>query len=149
MPAMKRSLIALLAVLLASWAALSHPAAAADWKLCSENEFLSLYFDAARPDDGPEEARKVWVKYLPKGKKGKEFWVHIRSLDKIPSAQLQGYAYSVVLYEINCPDRVYRLISGIDYNAENRMLAEMTLSRWKPVFPDSLIETLEQAVCPR
>jgi hypothetical protein len=146
---MKQALIVAFAVLLALGAALPDPAGAADWKLCTENEYLSLYFDAASPSRGPGELVKVWVKYVPKGKKGREFWGQVRSLEKIPVKKYQRYAYSVVLYEINCPDNVYRLISGIDYDLENRMLAEIPLSHWKPVFPDSLTETLYQVVCPQ
>jgi hypothetical protein len=120
----------------------------ADWKLFSENEFLSLYFDSTRLSRAENDTVKVWVRYIPKGKKGREFWAHIRSLDKVPLKQFQHYGSSVVLYELNCLDKVYRLISGIDYDRENRMLAEMAISSWKPIYPDSLIETLLPAVCP-
>ena len=137
-----------IAGLLAAFLVLQGPVFGTDWTLCSENEFLFLYFKASGITRSEEGLIKVWVKYVPKGQKGREFWAHIRNLEKIPMKQFQGYAYSVVLYELNCQDKVYRLISGIDYNRENRMLAEMPLSKWKPVYPDSLIETLQQAVCP-
>lgn len=138
-----------LSVLLAGWTfiTIAGPVLGADWKLCSENEFLSLYFDATRLTRAEDTTVKVWVRYVPKGKKGREFWAHIRNLDKVPMKQFQNYASSVVMYELNCNDKVYRLISGIDYDREKRMLAEMTLSHWKPIYPDSLIETLHQAVC--
>jgi hypothetical protein len=119
----------------------------ADWKLCSENEYLTLYFDAdglTRMDPGRV---KVWTKYIPKGKKGKDFWAHIRNFDKIPIKQYQHYAYSVVLYEISCPEKTYQLISGIDFDQEKKMLSELQPSKPKPVFPESLTETLYQAVC--
>ena len=146
---MKKPLLAFLFVILGGWFVFpgSGPAAGVDWKLCSENEFLSLYFDSARLNREGDELVQVWVKYVPKGKKGREFWAHVRNLEKIPLKQFQHYAYSLVLYELSCHDQVYRLISGIDYDRGKRMLAEMPLSNWKPVFPDSLIETLHQAVC--
>jgi hypothetical protein len=121
----------------------------ADWKLCSENEYLNLYFDVeglTRLDSGRV---KVWTKYVPKGKKGKDFWAHIRNFDKIPIKQYQHYAYSVVLYEFNCPEKTYQLISGIDFDQERKMLSELQPSKSKPVFPESLTETLYQAVCPK
>ena len=69
--------------------------------------FLTLYFDVdslTRMDSGRV---KVWTKYVPKGKKGKDFWAHIRNFDKIPIKQYQHYAYSVVLYEFSCPEKTY------------------------------------------
>jgi hypothetical protein len=92
---------------------------------------------------------KVWTKYVPKGKKGKDFWAHVRNFDKIPIKQYQHYAYSVVLYEFNCQEKTYQLISGIDFDREKRMLSELQPSKSKPIFPESLPETLYQAVCPR
>jgi hypothetical protein len=146
---MKKTWLAALSCLLAGgmFFTLADPAPGADWKICSENEFLSLYFDSTRVTRTEDTTVKVWVRYVPKGKKGREFWAQIRNLDKIPLKQFQHYASSVVLYELHCNDKVYRLISGIDYDREKRMLAEMTLSPWKPIYPDSLIETLHQAVC--
>jgi hypothetical protein len=121
----------------------------ADWKLCSENEFLTLYFDGDNVTRlGPDRV-KVWTKYVPKGKKGKDFWAHIRNFDKIPIKQYQHYAYSVVLYEFSCPEKTYQLLSGIDFDREKRMLSELQPSKFKPIFPESLPETLFQAVCPK
>ena len=144
---MKKSWLVLFAIVWTGLLMVAGPVRGADWKLCSENEFLSLYFDATRLTRQENDAVKVWVKYVPKGKKGREFWAHIRNLDKIPMKRFQHYGSSVVLYELNCNDKVYRLISGIDYDRENRMLAEMTLSSWKPIYPDSLMETLLPALC--
>jgi hypothetical protein len=125
----------------------SAPVFGADWKLCSENEFLSLYFDAARLTRADNDTVKVWVRYIPKGKKGREFWAQIRQLDQVPLKQFRHYGSSVILYELHCYDKVYRLISGIDYDRDNRMVAEMPLSSWKPVYPDSLIESLLPVLC--
>ncbi len=122
---------------------------AADWKLCSENEFLTLYFDVDGLTRMDSDRVKVWTKYVPKGKKGKDFWAHIRAFDKIPIKQFQHYAYSVVLYEFSCPEKTYQLVSGIDFDQEKKMLSELQPSKSKPIFPESLPETLYQAVCPR
>jgi hypothetical protein len=144
---MKKSRLPVFYFLWAGWLLVSVPAWGSDWKLGAENEFLSLYFDAARLSRGENDTVKVWVRYVPKGKKGREFWAHIRNLDKVPLKQFQHYGSSVVLYELHCNDKVYRLVSGIDYDREKRMLAEMSLSSWKPIYPDSLIETLLPALC--
>jgi len=121
----------------------------ADWKLCSENEFLTFYFDGDNVTRLGSDRVKVWTKYVPKGKKGKDFWAHIRNFDKIPIKQYQHYAYSVVLYEFSCLEKTYQLISGIDFDQQKRMLSELQPSKSKPIFPESLPETLYQAVCPR
>jgi Surface-adhesin protein E len=121
---------------------------AADWKLCSENEFLTLYFDLASLNRKDSDRVKVWTKYVPKGKKGKDFWAHVRNFDKIPIKQFKHYAYSVVLYEFCCPEKTYQLISGLDFDQEKKMLSELQPSKSKPIFPESLTETLYQAVCP-
>ncbi len=120
----------------------------ADWKLCSENEFLTLYFDVNSLNRRDADRIKVWTKYVPKGKKGKDFWAHIRTFDKIPIKQFQHYAYSVVLYEFSCPGKTYQLISGLDFDQEKKMLSELQPSKSKPIFPESLPETLYQIVCP-
>jgi hypothetical protein len=145
--AMKKSRLPVGYFLWAGLLLVSVPAWGTEWKLCAENEFLSLYFDAARLSRGENDTVKVWVRYVPKGKKGREFWAHIRNLDQVPLKQFQHYGSSVVLYELHCSDQVYRLVSGIDYDRENRMVAEMGLSSWKPIYPDSLIETLLPALC--
>ena len=46
---------------------------AADWKLCSENEFLTLYFDVDSLTRMDSDRVKVWTKYVPKGEKRKGF----------------------------------------------------------------------------
>ena len=52
---------------------------AADWKLCSENEFLTLYFDTDSLIRMASDRVKVWTKYVPKGIKGRIFG-HISAL---------------------------------------------------------------------
>ncbi len=123
------------------------PVSGADWKFCTENAFLKVYYDGESLARFPEDFVKIWVKYGAKGKKGIDFWIHLRKLDKLPTEGYKHFAYHVALYEISCQGKEYQRISGIDYDREKRMLNSFPPSPWEPIFPESMLEALYKSAC--
>jgi hypothetical protein len=123
------------------------PAPGADWKFCTENAFLKVYYDAGSITWPASEVVRIWVKYTAKGKKGTDFWIHLRKLDKLPIGGYKHFSYHVALYEIDCAETMYQRISGIDYDQEKRMLNYFPPSNWEPIFPESMLEALYKSVC--
>jgi hypothetical protein len=51
------------------------------------------------------------------------------------------------LYEINCPRKMYRMITGMEYDKDGTLMDSVISSKWDTVKPDSIIEKLYHAVC--
>jgi hypothetical protein len=120
---------------------------AADWKLCTENPFLKAYYDAGSITRPSGDLVRIWVKYTAKGKRGTEFWIHLRKLDKLPTEGYRHFSYHVALYEIDCGEKMYQRISGIDFDQEKRMLNYFPPSNWEPIFPESMLEAFYKTTC--
>jgi Surface-adhesin protein E len=119
----------------------------ADWKLCTENPFLKAYYDTGSVTRPSGDLVRIWVKYLSKGKKGTDFWIHLRKLDKLPTEGYKHFSYHVALYEIDCREKTYQRISGIDFDQEKRMLNYFPPSNWEPIFPESMLEAFYKTTC--
>jgi hypothetical protein len=52
------------------------------------------------------------------------------------------------LYEIQCSNKMYRIITGMEYDKEGTLIDGILSSKWDRIKPDSIIEKLYTAVCP-
>ncbi len=52
------------------------------------------------------------------------------------------------LYEIRCQEKMYRIITGMEYDKEETLIDGILSSKWDRITPDSVVEKLHKAVCP-
>ena len=52
------------------------------------------------------------------------------------------------LYEIQCQEKMYRIITGMEYDKEETLIDAILSSQWDRIKPDSVVEKLYKAVCP-
>jgi hypothetical protein len=52
------------------------------------------------------------------------------------------------LYEVQCSKKMYRIITGMEYDKEGTLIDGILSSKWDRIRPDSIIEKLYRAVCP-
>lgn len=52
------------------------------------------------------------------------------------------------LYEIQCQEKMYRIITGMEYDKEETLIDAILSSQWDRIKPDSVVEKLYRAVCP-
>jgi hypothetical protein len=52
------------------------------------------------------------------------------------------------LYEIRCSKKMYRIVTGMEYDKEETLIDGILSSRWDSLDPDSIIGKLFKAVCP-
>ncbi len=51
------------------------------------------------------------------------------------------------LYEMRCSKKMYRIITGMEYDKEGTLIDGIISSKWDSVVPDSIIEKLYKVVC--
>jgi hypothetical protein len=51
------------------------------------------------------------------------------------------------LYEVQCSKKMYRIITGMEYDKEGTLIDGILSSKWDRIRPDSTIEKLHKAVC--
>ncbi len=52
------------------------------------------------------------------------------------------------LYEIQCQEKMVRVITGMEYDKEETLIDAVSPSKWEAIRPNSIIERLYQTVCP-
>ncbi len=52
------------------------------------------------------------------------------------------------LYEIQCQAKMYRIITGMEYDKEETLIEGILSSKWGRIKPNSSVERLYKAVCP-
>jgi hypothetical protein len=122
-----------------------------DWKKFAESEKIFCCYDAESLThfDGESLSQpskniiQVWVKFkysdigLADPVLVKKFKKKINELDE-----------SKLLYEINCPDRKYRILESMYYSKDGNVLRKDSIpSNWKHIVRDSLNGALHKAVC--
>lgn len=128
----------------------------ADWKSYAENQNFSFYYNAEEPDPFKEIANifkkrivRVWTKRATKNNKGRDWQIQENKRLGLSMKDYEQYEYTLSLKEINCSDKMIRLLSETDYAKEGNLLAksESPFARWGPVVPTSSDESLYKAVC--
>ena len=116
----------------------------ADWKRYANNIFLVAYYDATTITEVSRGSFRVWEK-----------WSHTAE-GKKDAAKKLGPKYleldhMIVLSEINCAERKYRIIQGTDYTNDGTVIhTGPNVDRdWNFVIPDSTAEALLVTLCPR
>ena len=51
------------------------------------------------------------------------------------------------LYELNCSRKMYRMITGMEYDKDGTLIDSVMSSKWCYIKPDSTVEKLYDAVC--
>lgn len=92
---------------------------------------------------------KVWVKRMPRTGQETAARESLRADGVTFDPEL--YAYSLWLYQIKCRDRLLQVIATADFDTEGAALAavdrQMEAPRWKNAIPDSIGESILNAVC--
>ncbi len=134
----------------------SNTAYGADWKLYSENQYFYFYYNAEEPDPLKEilsifkkRIVRVWTKRSIKNDKGRDRQILENKNLGLSVKDYEHYEYTLSLKEINCSDKMIRLLSEADYAKEGDLLAksESPFAGWSPVVPASSDESLYKAVC--
>ncbi len=50
-------------------------------------------------------------------------------------------------YELNCPRKMYRMVTGMEFDKDGTLIDSVISTKWDTVKPDSIIEKLYHAVC--
>ncbi|GER92776.1 hypothetical protein A45J_0501 [hot springs metagenome] len=128
----------------------------ADWKLYAENQDFYFYYDMDKPDPLKLIAdifRKkivtVWTKRVSKDERGRNYQIYTNKKLGLSVKGYENYEYTIFLKEINCSNKMSRLLSEADYTKDGNLLAksESPYAEWKPIVPESDEEVLQKAVC--
>ncbi len=113
----------------------------ADWKLYSETDFFSSYYDKESINHISKNIIWVWVKEV-NTQKGitdmvKRFGEEYKNCDHIKK-----------LYEVNCAEKRIRILSSAAYSkAGEIIISDDSPSGWISIVPKSEGEALDKTVC--
>jgi hypothetical protein len=114
---------------------------AADWKLYDVDGQIIRYYDAegiTRPSKNIARVR-VKLEYTDKG---------VIEMVKKFGKHYENFKLIIALNEINCPHKKIRNLSITHYSKEGKVILKASHeSEWDYIVPDSIAETLYQAVC--
>jgi hypothetical protein len=73
----------------------------------------------------------------------------VKRYDLERSIQYQQYSHEVILWEIDCKNRLWRLKDIIDFNKDEKVLDRYSFnnSGWEGIIPNSMIDLLYQKIC--
>ncbi|MBI3592255.1 MAG: hypothetical protein HY099_02030 [Nitrospirae bacterium] len=136
----------------------------ADWKPYAETRYFNFYYDAGdirylsksifnlfEGKNPKGDISGVWIKRVIKGEKGRDFQIQEQRKHGLSIRGYEQYEYTMALKEINCSDKMYRIISEVDYNKEGGKLGAYTNEprwvSWRSILPESEDEVLHKALC--
>ena len=112
-----------------------------DWKLYSETDFFSSYFDKENISRISKNIVRVWVKEV-NTEKGmtdmvNRFGEEFKNCDHIKK-----------LYEVDCAEKGIRILSSAAYSrAGEVIISDDSPSKWISIMPKSEGEALHKTVC--
>jgi hypothetical protein len=113
----------------------------ADWKLYEYNEKFLAYYDAQSITRLSKNIVRIWLKrnYTEKG-----VMYMVGNLGK----KYENLSYSIILNEINCIEKMFRLKSRIDYDNKGGVIYSSSFPlEWNFIIPGSIGETLYEEIC--
>jgi hypothetical protein len=121
---------------------LGYKATGMEWMPYAETDLYRFYFNSRSLDHSHKQYVKAWTKAEPRNDEARE--------ELVKKKQGGGqYLFTVTQYEIDCANRMIRLVSTIDYGDMGVMSADTPrVSRWAAVVAGSDSDRLQRAVCP-
>jgi hypothetical protein len=118
-----------------------------DWKPYQTTRKGDIYyFDPESIEKLPGEVVKVWVKTEKTDFSGDNLREHVKSITSGNKEKVTGEV--IQLYEINCPDRKYRIINLAVYDKNNEIKEYYNdPTEWQPIPPESVTQFLHKEVC--
>lgn len=124
------------------------------WILVGNSRTDTLwYIDSGNVNCPSSEVVSVWVKSVPdKTAPGAMQWEEStdKTLKRIQAKYFGDYEHTEGLWELDCPRGMFRILyfSAFGANGETVSSSLTPDSRWTPLVPGSVGETLKEAVCP-
>ena len=112
-----------------------------DWKLYAETDVGNYYYDAGSLTSPSKQIVRVWTEVFH-SEEGQ-----ILAMKEFKFKKKLGM--SAALQEINCVDKMSRLLTVTHYDTEGITIHSESPKepKWKYIIPDSIVEFLHKAVC--
>jgi hypothetical protein len=138
------------------------PANQMTWKPYAETQEFSLYFN--QEDTGgllsyvkdklsffEEKIIKVWAKRVSKGDKGRDRQIEEQKKQGLSVRGYDDYAYTLTYWEIQCANKMTRILSEADYTKAGEKLGGYSrmpeVARWALIAPGSPEALLHLNLC--
>jgi hypothetical protein len=122
------------------------------WMLFDVTTLRDYYFDRTSITRLSDYTVKVAVATVAKGPEGRDWEVNERMKRGLSFAGYEKYQFSEDMYAIDCQEKRFQLLSGVDYDGEGKTLGSYTKAEpiWEPIPRGSVLETLAayKSVCP-
>jgi hypothetical protein len=119
-----------------------HPEAwGVDWKEYGKTDYGEFFYDAGSIKRPSENVIRVWTKTVYTKNDSLRMQIEY-------GEHYENVSYSVTLWEINCPGKMYHFLSVQDCSREGAVLFSEEMKReWNFFAPGSIDETLYKSVC--
>lgn len=112
-----------------------------NWKLYSETDFFSSYYDTETVYHFSKNIVKVWVKEVNTEKGIIDMVNHL-------GEKYKDCDHIKKLYEVDCAEKKFRILSSDAYSkAGEIIISDDYPSEWKSIIPKSEGEALHKTVC--
>ncbi len=120
----------------------------AEWMPYYDNQSVVRYYDTQSIKDISKDIWRVWTKDVLKTQEQKDLVIENRFYYKQSIKGYEDYSYQQHFLEINCSTDEIRMVSSVDYNKDDNILATSdSATEWRRVVPESIIEKLFNIVC--
>lgn len=123
-----------------------------NWRLFDMDNLRDYYFDADSLEEITKGLVRVKLGSVVKGNEGRNWEIAERLKRGLSIKGYENYDSSQDIYELNCIEKKFRLISGSDYDTENNILSsyENPSMEWRLIPENSAIMSLIKlrTVCP-
>ncbi len=123
----------------------------ADWKYIGDSRYGDKwFFDNDSVNYLPDGNIALWLSVLFSEAGRQELISNHQKANK-PTAGYNALEYGVNLFEINCSQKVFKIVHEIDYDRNGTVLRNERYDpgKWESFVSDSMIGTLYTALCPK
>ncbi|MCX8111105.1 MAG: hypothetical protein N3D15_07635 [Syntrophorhabdaceae bacterium] len=115
-----------------------------NWRLFDMDNLRDYYFDADNLEEITKGLVRVKLGSAVKGNEARNWEIRERLKRGLSIEGYENYESSQDIYEINCIEKKFRLISGADYDSENKILSsyENPSMEWHAIPENSAIMSL-------
>lgn len=120
-----------------------------DWLIYSRDPYFLYSFNPKSIQHPTPQYTRVWTKKSLRSEEGRDQWIADQKKAGTLEPGFEGYKYSLVQYDIDCPNRMYRRVSSTDYSSTGELRFESNYqSRWLTIVAGAGEHRLHDALCP-
>lgn len=128
---------------------IAYKATGSDWLIYHRDSYFVYSFNPQSIQHPTSQYTRVWTKKALRSEEGREQWIADQKKAGTFGPGFEDYKYTLAHYEVDCPNRIIRVMSSADYGSTGELRAESNArTRWHTIVAGTREHRLHDALCP-